>query len=323
MRNILTILFITILSVTNLWSNQGLSHNINSQLLVIDRDITGDSIITWCQEVGGYFVQRTPDVIYLRIPNNSLTGLKPFLESISSEIINYQQESTNLNPSISMLKSGIKAREDVLTQNLFYLDTSDVEGTLTLEKEIRRLREEIDTYKGSLRKVLNDIDMANVVINISFQSRSLNNQEYSPFDWINNIDFYSVMTRSMEPISRGFGGAQTVLPTGFALIDKHPELKAISPEGGRFLLDQYKNYPEQTLGFWQESLSNHLTKKGYITIGEVGEYTPVGEAAFTVTKWGVPYGNMDYIFMTGIRLNRKNIEVLQVAIEARFFNEYF
>ncbi|MGL1892388.1 MAG: DUF4349 domain-containing protein [Spirochaetaceae bacterium] len=322
MKKIVSVLILSIFFVGTIWCNQGLSHKINSQLLVLDSNKAGDLIVDWCENIGGYYIQRTPDVISLRIPNKSLPDLKPFLESISEDIVSYTQNSNSLTSYIAELKSGIKAREDILVQNLFYLDTSDVEGTLTLEREIRRLRSEVDSYKGSLRKHLNDIEMATVVISITFRSRTLNNQEYSSFDWVNEIDFYSVMNSDMKNNNRGSGGAHTTLPTGFALVDTSPRLKAISSEGGRLILDSFKNYPKQELKFWEETLFNHLEKKGYLRIGVVGTYEPEGEIAFTAVKWGVPYGNVDYIFMTGIRLNKNRIEVLQVATETNFFESY-
>lgn len=314
-----TILFF----VFTLSANEGLSHTVNSQLLVLDRDIVGNEIVDWCESNGGYYVQRSSDLILLRIPNDKLTEMRPFLESISEELINYTQQSENLLPYISEYKSGIEAREDILEQNLYYISTSDVEGTLTLEQEIRRLREEIDTYKGSLRRMENDIQMATVILNISFKSRSLNRNIYSNFNWINNVDFYYLMGNDMLAISGGFSGPRTQLPAGFALIDNRPNYLAISPEGVRLQVRRFDNYPEQELDFWKNALLNHLEKIGYIKIDDFSTYENENEEPFVVMKWGVPYGNQDYIYMTGIRIVRGKIEIIEIAGEAEYFNYYF
>ncbi len=239
------ILIFFILLSLNLWAERGLSHYINSQLLVKDSEEAGDRLVEWCELNGGYYINRTQDYILFRLPNDYVNDLKPFLESITEELVEFSKNSTNLNPRVSELKSGIKAREDILDQNLYYLESSDIEGTLTLEIEIRRLRDEVDNYKGELRKLENDLDMATISIDITFRSRSINNWEYSAFQWVNLIDFYNLINHSISQDTLGMFGPKPTIPDGFALVQKSPLLRAISPEGGLFVVSNYKNYPEQ------------------------------------------------------------------------------
>lgn len=291
--------------------------------MVLDSDKTANLITSWCEESGGYYIQRTPDFIQLRVPNSVLSELKSFLQSISVELLHYNQESYSVTSRISELKSGIKAREDVLDQNLYYITVSDVEGTLSLEQEIRRLQEEIDRFRGELRKLEHDANMVKIHIDITFKSRTISKSNYSPFEWVNSVDFYASMAMDMTYDLKGFTGPETVIPKGFATIDKKPILRAISSEGGRFILNRFDNYPKQTRNFWGDTLFNYLEQKGYLQIGEVFEYTPEGEDSFLAAKWAVPYGNSDYIYVTGIRLKGSKIEVLQITNETRFYDKYF
>jgi len=121
---------------------------------------------------------------------------------------------------------------------------------------------------------------------------------------------------------KGFGGPKVILPEGFALIDKSPEFLAISPEGVRMRVRNMDNYPEKSAGFWQKTLFAYLGERGYIPMGETTELD-FGEAPFSVHHWGVPYGNEDYIYISGIRLKGNKIELLEIAGPAQHVGEYF
>ena len=203
---------------------------------------------------------------------------------------------------------------------------------------------EIDMYRGILRKMENDRRYARISILLSFRNQTIPDSRPSRFDWINTVDFYSYMQQNILTRQTGFSGPFISLPEGFALVDNSPVYRAVSPEGVRFRVKRFDNYPEKSGEFWQEALFSYLRGKGYLEMTESsvppGEKSgdksgatsvphkkiKLGGEAFVSFVWGVPYGNEDYIYMTGLRvvkrkLNCSKLPVRQLLLESTFKND--
>ena len=299
-----------------------LSYQVDARLLVENRQAASDKIALWVESRGGYFTRKTDEIIDFRIPDEQVTSLVPYLEQISLEVVEYSQSTTDLREELLSSHSALKAREENLAKNISYIDSSDVEGTMTLETEIRRLMNEIDSYRGHLRRIENDRKFARVEILLTFQNQSIPDSRPSRFDWINQVDFYDFMNAPILTPRNGWGGPEVTLPEGFALVDNKPRFKAVSPEGVRIRVSRKENYPEQTPEFWKDALFSYMEGRGYISLNNSSSIN-LGGGDFTVRWWGVPYGNEDYSYITGLRLSRGKIEVLEIAGPAVYVKEYF
>ena len=105
-------------------------------------------------------------------------------------------------------------------------------------------------------------------------------------------------------------------------MDDKPRFTAVSPEGVRIRVSRKENYPEQTQEFWKDALFTHMEDRGYLSLNSPASLNLGGED-FTVRWWGVPYGNEDYSYITGIRIGKGKIEVLEIAGPAVYVKEYF
>ncbi|MDC7233924.1 MAG: DUF4349 domain-containing protein [Spirochaetales bacterium] len=311
-----------ILASPLLFAEDSLYHEIQAQLLVKDRQTASERISDWAESQGGYFTVRSLDRLTLRIPDTELEELKTLLETESEEIVSYSQNAFDLRESILTSQSYLEAREELLARNLEYLDQSDLEGTLTLEMEIRRLMQEIDSLKGLLRKYENDRNYARVDLSISFKNNTLPEGRPSRFDWINSIDFSSFINSPLQ-ISGGGRSPELPIPDGFALADRKPWFQLLSPEGVRLRLRDVENYPEQNKDFWTRALFAHMEGLGYIALDQEKTLSLDEGESFSIRSWGVPLGRKDYIYMTGIRLKGSRIEILEITGEAEYLRNYF
>ncbi len=322
-------LFLIISSVTVYSQDSGgisdtLYNEISARLLVKDREQAADDISLWAEEKGGYFTEKTLDRLVLRIPDRNIEELKSLLGSKAEEVLDFSQYAYDLRESLMSAQSSLSAKEDLLKRNTAYLDQSDLEGTLTLELEIRRLMKEIDHLKGSIRKMENDRTLARVELLLSFKNQTIPDGRPSRFDWINTVDFYSFINSSPTGAERGRKGPQLPLPGGFALSSERPWFQALSPEGVRIRLRKFNNYPRQTEAFWATALFTRLEGLGYIPVdAENRELDMDGGDPFSARSWGVPLGNKDYIYLTALRLKGENLEILEIAGEAEYVKEYF
>jgi hypothetical protein len=116
-------------------------------------------------------------------------------------------------------------------------------------------------------------------------------------------------------------------PEGFAevVVDYYDRgeilFKAISPEGLLFKVKKVENYPRMQLEFWGEALSNQLQKEGYTLIGEEQRFR-AGKNEGVYFKWGVPYGNDSYIYLTSLLVYDDEILITEAAGEQSLFNDY-
>ncbi len=323
MKKHAALLLLTIILSSPLFSEDNLYYRVSARLLVKDRQKTSENLSDWAEREGGYFTLFSLERLSLRIPDTKLETLKELLEAESEEIIEYSQTASDLREEILLSRSHLKSREELLARNMEYLDRSDFEGTLTLENEIRRLMQEIDSLKGRLKKYENDSAYAYVDLNLSFRNQSIPVGRPSRFEWINSMDFYSFINSPPDMPGGVFRGPRIPLPEGFALADTRPWFRALSPEGVQIRLRTVKNYPLQNREFWSEALFSHLEELGYIPMGESGTLSLDEGEDFTGRAWGVPLGQKDYIYLTALRIRGKRIEIVEIAGEAEYLRKYF
>jgi hypothetical protein len=291
--------------------------------MVFDRSAAADELGDWAAANGGYFTWKSEESIRIRVPDEKAAAFRDFLESLSESVLEYNQSAYDLREELMSSRSALEAREEILAKNLSYLSSSDVEGTLELESEIRRLMSEIDSYRGLLRRLEHDRAMALIEVSLSFRQQTIPDRLPSSFPWINDMDFYKFISSSFT--DRGgfsIGSAPISLPEGFALIDKSPVYRAISPEGVRLRVRKTDNYPEQTVLFWDDALSSDLQNRGYISVDSKISTEWGGSSPFTLSLWALPLGNEDYLYLTGLRLNRGKLEILEISGKAEYMLSY-
>ncbi len=112
---------------------ESLSHQVTARLLVKDRDASGNRIVLWAEEQGGYYTQKSRDLVVLRLPAEKLDKLKSLLETESSELLDYSRSAEDLKEDFLMTRSALEAKEELLQKNLSYLNRSDfLKGPLAL-----------------------------------------------------------------------------------------------------------------------------------------------------------------------------------------------
>lgn len=170
-----------------------LYHHLRATLLVADPAESGELISRWAESKGGYFLLKSENQVVIRFPLNEIKGLRELFADISERIIEITPGDVDLREQILGLQSGIRSRESILKKNLSFIDRADVAGTLAIEREVHTLLEEIESLKGTLRKLNTDRRLARGEIYLSFREQPLPQDIPSSFDWINTVDFYKLM----------------------------------------------------------------------------------------------------------------------------------
>jgi len=296
---------------------------VDCDLLVFDRFEASDALARWGEENGGFFTWKSEEAVRLRVPDEAVAGFRDYVDSVGESVLRYDQATIDVREELMRSRSALEAREEILEKNLGYLDSSDVEGTLELEREIRRLMTEIDQHRGRLRRLEHDRRMAVIQVNLSFQHRSLPDARPSNFQWINGVDFYSFMNANMTQAGGlGMGTDPVALPEGFARIGRRPSFRAMTPEGVRLRIRSVDNYPEQSQDFWADALASYLMEHGYVSIEEQPESHWTDTEGFRVALWALPLGTEDYVYLTGLRIRKGKVDILEIAGRAREAMDY-
>lgn len=162
-----------------------------AQLLVSDREAASEALITWAEEQGGYFVERSLERVVLRVPAYAFDELREVSRMTAEEIITYNPSAQDLRQELSAVEAAIASREENLERVLAFLDESDdIEGTLALEREISSLMQELESLRGRERAIRTRIAYARAEIALSAQAADIPDRLPSSFEWLNSLDLY-------------------------------------------------------------------------------------------------------------------------------------
>jgi len=320
-KPIIVLLLLMLLGIP-LWGENFLHHRIYSTILVADPEATAAEVVSWAEEAGGYFLYNSPGRVIIRFPVEHTAAFRPFLESASEYLFEYSSDAQDFREEIVLLQSGIRSREEILEKNLSYIDKTDVEGTLEIEREVMQLLTEIEGLKGRLNRLQQDIRFSYAEVGLSFQNTSIPRTLSSSFNWINSVDFYGFV-EGYHPSADSAGGRPAVaVPDGLAEMETGKGFfSAISPEGLSLRLRTVKNYPEKDIDFWTAALGKQLTGVGYYPAGDNrGFKSPAGKGSYF--EWGLPYIGEDYLYLTAICVKGKKILILEAAGEQSVYSRY-
>lgn len=169
----------------------------NFAVLVADANASIETFVADVEAVGGYLSQRQNTSVTVRVPVahfQPLLDKLPLMGVIRHQQISSQDVTAEFNDVTLRLDTALKSRARLTA----LLERAEkMEDILRIEKEIRRLTQEIESMKGRLR-FLGD-QVAYSTITVTFQKDApeiapLNRQRYSRFAWIRRVGLERVLS---------------------------------------------------------------------------------------------------------------------------------
>lgn len=169
----------------------------NYAVLVADANASIETFVGDVEAVGGYLSQRQNTTVTVRVPAEHFQALLdklPLMGVIRHRQISSQDVTAEFNDVTLRLDTAMKSRARLTA----LLERAEkMEDILRIEKEIRRLTQEIESMKGRLR-LLGD-QIAYSTITVTFQKDApeiapLNRQRYSRFAWIRRVGLERVLS---------------------------------------------------------------------------------------------------------------------------------
>jgi hypothetical protein len=160
------------------------------QIVASDAESTSHAIAAWADSVGGYFTFRSDQMVLVRIPPGRVPELRLQVEALGDTVVVYNPSAIDYREELSRVNAAITSRTEALDRILQFLETADVAATLSFERELRSLLNEIEYYTGQMRRIRNEVAFASGTLNLSTRQRTIPEQRPSVFPWINTVDLY-------------------------------------------------------------------------------------------------------------------------------------
>lgn len=157
-----------------------------------------------------------------------------------------------------------------------------VKDVLEVEKDIRRLTEEIEAMKGAVRLLADRVELATITVTLMQKEVERADPRFQPstvFFWINRIGMKELLQASPGRMDRG-GWIRGLarhefslnvasgrrMPEGFVTVrDDGAELTGVTAEGYRLRVTRFELDQDGSAEFWGKSLREQLEKyRGYL-----------------------------------------------------------
>lgn len=163
-----------------------------------------------------------------------------------------------------------------------------VKDVLEVERDLRRLTEEIEQLKGVLRQMQDRIDLATITVRLQEKRMIEQPRRHSissNFAWLNGIGLDRVLTQiptdaslhgewSLRRVFQGppfrlATGSEALLPAGFLpVFYDDTQLLGATPQDNRLSVQYFKLRQKGDLGFWADALAEECKSfRGYIVLG--------------------------------------------------------
>ena len=272
-------------------------------LRVANARTTAAAIEALVEREGGRIENATLDSIRFRVAPGRFAAVMEQLESMGevfdrgvfSDDITAQYVDAELRLATAMAS---RDRLIELTGNVV-----DTKGLLEIERDLRRLVEEIETIKGRLRVMADQVQDATITVNIQEKvaddARSPHREQGSPFAWIGEtgLSWALVPVAPDAPLRHRrlftllesrfqLGGTtrRSPAPEGLApLRHTREELVAATPENFRLRARVVEARQAATLEFWTDALVADLRdSRGYIL--RASEAFPVSDGKLAARR---------------------------------------
>lgn len=156
-------------------------------LKVVHPVLARQHLLEAARERGGFVTLLSDQQLVLKVPPERLDEVLTIVAA-EGAVVEKTLERADLTERIAQLEGRLRSKVDILTRLRAFVDDSNVQATLQLERSMTALVSEVEQVKGELRVERERARWA--VVDIAFQFRERGRIVYvrSPFVWLNTVD---------------------------------------------------------------------------------------------------------------------------------------
>ncbi len=135
----------------------------------------------------GHPMLMTDAELVLKVPPASLPELLELLAS-SGTVLGKSLQRADLTDEIAQLEARLKSKREVLQRMRGFIDDSNVQATLRIERTMTQLVQELESVKGELAVQRERARFATVQVSFQYFQHGRITYVNSPFAWLNEVD---------------------------------------------------------------------------------------------------------------------------------------
>jgi hypothetical protein len=160
---------------------------------VADRDRSAAAVQAAAEAEGGYFTEKSERGLTVRVPVEKADAFIALAER-QGQRLERSLRRDDLGEELLRKTAALKAKQKIQAQYLDLLAQADLQGTLTIEKELVQLTAEIETLEGRLRHLQHRLRLAEVQVLFEFQEREAPAPTgISSFAWLNTLNLSDLL----------------------------------------------------------------------------------------------------------------------------------
>ena len=154
---------------------------------VVHPDEVRAKLIALARKQGGHPVLVTDYALHLKLPPAAMTA---FMDATSEEgsVLDKHLSRQDLTEPIKQLEGKVRSKGEILERLRGFVDDSNVQATLRIEREMTRLVHELESVKGQLQVQRDRATWASLQINFRYRKTGRITYVKSPFSWLNSVD---------------------------------------------------------------------------------------------------------------------------------------
>jgi len=157
-------------------------------LSVGNRDESADLIIAAAEKLDGYFIERTDDMLRLKVPVENVKRLLSQIEPLG-KVLERTLTAQDLGDIVEERRTRLASKQEVLQRYFAVLAGAGAGAVVEVEQEMTSLVTEIESLKGSLLMYEHELKYAEVDVSFHFRERRPPvNDGRSSFHWLNTMN---------------------------------------------------------------------------------------------------------------------------------------
>ena len=154
---------------------------------VVHADEVRGRILGAVKAAHGHPMLMTDTELQLKLPPSALPELLELLAA-SGTVLTKSLQRSDLTEQIAQLEARLKSKREVLQRMRGFIDDSNVQATLRIERTMTQLVAELESVKGELAVQRDRARFATVQVNFQYHQRGRVTYVNSPFGWLNQVD---------------------------------------------------------------------------------------------------------------------------------------
>jgi hypothetical protein len=155
---------------------------------VTDPAAAADTLVAKAEALGGYFSARSDDSVRLRVPTSKLEALLAAIAPLGV-VVAREQAADDVSQRRQELRTLLGSYEEVLARYFAVIKSATPDSVVTVEREMTRLVQSIESTKGELTLLEHRVRMADVQVSFAFRDRRPPARDgSSSFPWLNTVN---------------------------------------------------------------------------------------------------------------------------------------